>query len=575
MRRRASGSRWPLRVPRLGGPWLGLLLLAACGREDIEPGTEDVALDASPAPTTWFTDVTDDVGVDFVHDMGATDERHLPETMGGGGAVFDADSDGWLDLYLIQSGFLPVPPTERPADAPTNRLFTGLGDGRFTDATARSGDAADPGYGQGCAIGDVDDDGDIDVYVTNFGPDLLLANDGRARFSDVTANAGLGDPRWTAGATLFDADRDGDLDLYVTGYVEIDVTDPEWCGRTDPGWRSYCHPDRYPGLDDRFWRNDGSGRFTESSLTAGLVGTDGKGLGVVPVDMDLDGDLDLYVANDSVENKLWRNLGDRFEDATLISGTGVNANGATEAGMGLAAGDLDGDLDLDLYVTNFDNESNTLYRNDGEWFTDATVVSGLEGPSRLPVGFGTVAEDFDLDGDLDLAVANGHIIHNIELYHDGKRWRQKPHLYVNGGAGKFTRETALIGDLGGASLVGRGLLSGDLDRDGDADLVLIENGGRARILRNDAPASQTGSFTVRGLEPHAVVLARFDDGSEQLVVNGPAPTYYGACAPEARITVLPGRTLTQLERVSPAGTPIDVDLATEREARRWWLELPR
>ncbi|MEO0651347.1 MAG: VCBS repeat-containing protein, partial [Planctomycetota bacterium] len=466
---------------------------------------------------------------------------------------------------------LPVPGAAEDPRA-VNRLFLGREGLRFVDRTAASGAAADSGYGQGCAAGDVDGDGDTDLYVTNFGADRLFTNDGAARFADGTAASGLGDPRWTAGATFFDADRDGDLDLYVTGYVAIDVTDPEWCGRREAGWRSYCHPDRYAGLDDRFWRNDGSGRFREETLAAGLTSTAGKGLGALPVDADLDGDLDLYVANDSVENKLWSNTDGRFEDATLLSGTGVNGSGATEAGMGLAALDFDGDLDLDLYVTNFDNESNTLYRNDGQWFSDATVAAGLEGPSRLPVGFGVVAEDFDLDGDPDLVVANGHIIHNIELYHDGKRWAQRPQLYINGGR-RFTPGVDRAGDLARNPVVGRALLVGDLDRDGDGDLVLVECNGPARLLRNDAPAGDAGSWTVTGLEPHAVLRATLDDGGQRLLLNGPAPTYYGACAPEARVGLPPGRRLVTLERLSPAGPELELDGAREFAPGRWRLDL--
>jgi hypothetical protein len=551
-------------------------LLGACSGAEPSGDLESPAAGESAA---WFVDVTTSSGVDFVHQMGATEQRHLPETMGGGGALLDADGDGHLDLYLVQSGLLPAPGST-PVDAalrqgppPVNRLYLGDGDGTFADATARSGDAADPGYGQGCAAGDIDGDGDVDLYVTNFGPDLLLANRGDAHFDERSAEAGVRDERWTAGATFFDADRDGDLDLYVTGYVLVDVARPEWCGRQEAGWRSYCHPDRYPGLTDRLWINDGRGAFREESVARGMGDTGGKGLGAIPIDFDLDGDLDLYVANDSVENRLWRNADGRFEDATLLSGTGVNAGGMTEAGMGLACGDLDGDGDLDLYVTNFDNESNTLYRNDGEWFTDATVKAGLEAPSRLPVGFGVVAEDFDLDGDLDLAVANGHIIHNIELYHDGKRWRQPPQLYVNRGAGRFEERARLGGGLTATPRVGRALLSGDIDEDGDADLVLVECGGPARVLRNDAPSGERGSFTIRGAAPHAALIATFDDGTRQLVQAGPAPSYFGACAAEARVALGPGRRVVRVETVGPGGAPIDLTAAVERGSGRWWLDL--
>ena len=521
----------------------------------------------------WFEEVTASCGVDFVHDAGFSDQRHLPETMGGGGALIDADQDGDLDLYLVQSGPMPVgAAVRRESNFPPNQLFLGDGRGSFVDGTASSGDGANREYGQGVAAGDVDGDGRTDLYVTNFGPDALLLATGAHGFVDGTAAAGIDDPRWTAGATLFDADRDGDLDLYVTGYVSIDVDDPEWCGRTEPGWRSYCHPDRYPGLEDRFWRNEGDGRFVDGAGQAGLVGTDGKGLGAVPADFDLDGDLDLYVANDSVENRFWRNAENgRFDDETALSGAGVNGDGMTEAGMGLAVGDVDGDLDLDLYVTNFDNESNTLYRNDGEWFEDGTVVAGLEGPSRLPVGFGTVIEDFDADGNPDICVANGHIIHNIDLYHDGKTWRQPAQLYVGRGRGRFRTATDELGDLAGGPFVGRGLMQGDLDGDGDPDLVLIECGGPTHVYLNRA-ADDARGLLVRGLPPHAVIRASLADGSQRLAVAGPQPSYYCATAAEAFIGLGAEGEVTVLELVSPRVEAIDLDLAREVVPGHWVLQ---
>ncbi|MEZ5979364.1 MAG: VCBS repeat-containing protein [Planctomycetota bacterium] len=545
--------------------------LASCdGREAAPPGTADatgVSSAAAPEPSGgWFTDVTEPSGVDFVHVAGFTAERHLPETMGGGGALFDVENDGDLDLYLVQSGPLPIPETApRPQDAPPNRLFLGDGRGRFEDATARSGAAAHTGYGQGVAVGDVDGDGLQDLYVTNFGPDALLRNAGDARFVDATREAGLGDPRWTVGATFFDADLDGDLDLYVTGYVAIDVLHPEWCGDRRDGWRSYCHPDRYPGLPDVFYLNDGRGHFEIANEKSGLADTAGKGLGALPVDYDQDGDLDLYVANDSVENRLWRNRGDAtFEDATLESGTGVDVDGMTEAGMGLACGDVDGDLDVDLFVTNYDGESNTLYLGgkDGS-FTDGTVRAGMEAASRLPVGFGTVMCDFDLDGDLDVAVANGHIIHNIQLYEDGKTWAQPPALFVNRGDGRFDLAQDELGALGARDEVGRALLAGDLDGDGDEDLVLVTCGGRARVLRNDAGDGRA-ALVVRDVPPHAAVRVLFDDGGERLLVAGPQPSYAGSSAPDV-ITGLLDRRVTSVRVV---GDPRDLPPGSEFRSER-------
>jgi enediyne biosynthesis protein E4 len=519
--------------------------------------------DAHPASAGggWFTDVAAASGVVFVHDAGRTEEKHLPETMGSGGALCDLDGDGDLDLYLVQGG--PLPGREAGHPRPDNKLFLNDGHGRFTDATEQGGDARGSGYGMGVAPGDVDGDGDLDLYLTNFGPDVLLLNDGHARFTDATAASGLSDPRWTTAATFLDADADGDADLFVTGYVQVDLAHPIWCGDRKPGWRSYCHPDAYAGLPPRFWRNDGLGRFTDATAEAGLASDPahpGKGLGTIAFDVEPDGDLDLYVANDSVENKLWIHSGARFTDGTLLSGTGVDGQGRTEAGMGLATGDVDGDLDLDLIVTNFDDESNTLYRNDGGGlFSDVTAAAGLEGPSRLPVGFGVVLDDLDNDGDLDLVVTNGHIIDNIEKYHDGKSWKQRSQAFVNDGAGRFTEVTAQAGDLSRELLVGRGLYRGDIDDDGDLDLLLTQCNGRALLLANaggpgGAPAGR--AVLLSGLPHGTLVRARLASGRELVREAGTQTSYLGLGSPEVHVGLGDDR-LAGLS-LAPPGRPATV-----------------
>lgn len=508
------------------------LVMCSCGEEQRVVVSSEGASSESASARFRFVDTTASTGLSFRHDAGLSAERQLPETMGAGAAIFDADEDGDLDLYFVQSGPLPMEPARD--DVAPNELWLNDGGGSFRDHTSQSGAAAHRGYGMGVCVGDANGDGHDDLYVTNLGRDVLLSGDGAASFNDITASSGVDEARWTAGATFFDADADGDLDLYVTAYLEVDLHDPLHCGEHREGWRSYCHPDAYPGLRDRFWRNLGDGRFEDATLEAGFHDSAGKGLGVVASDLDGDHDLDLYVANDSVENRLWFNDGGgHFDDGTLLSGAGVNGMGMTEAGMGLATGDVDGDGRVDIYVTNFDDESNTLYRNDGDGlFTDVTARAGLEASSRLPVGFGTVLADLDDDGCLDIAVANGHIIHNIELYHDGKSWAQLPLCFAGDGAGRFEDVSAASGDLCKSAIVGRGLYAGDLDGDGDVDLVLTECNGPARLFENSGECAS--SVEILGLPQGTQVLFELEDGRSLLREAGPQPSYFGSSAPGVR-----------------------------------------
>jgi enediyne biosynthesis protein E4 len=429
---------------------------------------------------SWI-DVSDEAGVTFRHVRGVSAEKYLPETMGAGVAVLDYDGDGWMDIYLVQSGDVAV------GGGPPNRLLRNRGDGTFEDVTERAG-VGDRGYGQGAVAADFDGDSDIDLYVTNLGPNVLLRNEGDGTFSDVTRAAGVGDGAWSTSATFFDLEGDGDLDLYVVNYVEFSVDDPVECRERRADVVYYCHPDVYPMAPDTVFRNRGDGTFEPATDEGGLTDTVGKGLGVVAADLDLDGSTDLYVANDSTPNFLYRNLGGgRFEETGLVAGAAYNEEGLTEAGMGVDAGDVNGDGRLDLIVTNLSLETNSLYLRGETDYDDATRQSGLHGPSLMVLGFGVDLLDVDDDGDLDLFVANGDVNDNIELFNDALTWQQPAQVFLNDGAGHFTEVPASrLGDLA-TPRVGRGSASLDFDNDGRLDLVVSHNDDRARLYRNVSP----------------------------------------------------------------------------------------
>ncbi|HKY33273.1 MAG TPA: CRTAC1 family protein, partial [Candidatus Polarisedimenticolia bacterium] len=443
---------------------------------------------AAPSGIT-FTDVTREAGIAFRHVHGGSGEKHYVETMGSGACWFDHDGDGDIDLFAVNSGRLPG--YKGDADV-SSRLYRNDGGGRFTDVTAQAGVSNEGRYGMGCVAGDIDGDRDRDLYVTNFGPNVLYRNEGGGRFKDVTAESGTGDPRWSTSAAFADVDNDGDLDLYVANYIDFTLENNKFCGERKPGHRAYCHPDEYNGVPDTLYRNRGDGRFEDVSAAAGVADPIGKGLGVVFLDVNDDGWQDIYVANDKTINFLYLNKADgsgSFQDISMTAGTGFSESGMPQAGMGTDAADVNGDGRQDLIVTNLDYETNQLYVNNGDrTFTDGTYRAGLGEVNFLNVGFGADFLDYDNDADQDLLIVNGHILDNIALFKEKLTYAQPRSLLANDGSGFFKEVGPSLGPAFAEPNVGRGLAVGDMDDDGDLDLFVLNNDRPAQLLRNDGGA---------------------------------------------------------------------------------------
>ena len=434
-------------------------------------------------PLPQFVDIARQAGLAFRHTSGASADKHLVETMGSGGLFFDYDGDGWIDIFLVDGGSLADVSVAQRAQ---HRLYRNRGDGTFADVTARSG-IRHREYGMGACAGDVDRDGRPDLYITNYGPNVLYRNRGDGTFADVTASARVADPRWSASCAFADLDRDGDLDLWVVNYVEADRAHSPFCGDARSGVRFYCHPLKYEPLPSTVYRNDGTGVFTDVSAASGVGALRANGLGVVVADYDGDGLNDVFVANDTMPNFLFRNTGNlRFAETALASGIAVGADGKARAGMGIDTGDYDTDGRLDLVITNLDFEMHTLHRGlEHGLFAHTTTESGIGYPTLPFVGFGVAFLDFDNDAQLDIATANGHILDNAPQFRAGSTYAQRKLLFRNATLRRFIEVGRTAGPGFSATRVGRGLATGDIDNDGDLDLLVTNNGQDVELLRND------------------------------------------------------------------------------------------
>ena len=434
-----------------------------------------------PSGPITFTDVTAQAGIHFKHNSGAFGKKYLPETMGSGVCFLDYDNDGWQDILLVNSMDWPGHKSGKSFPA----LYHNNRDGTFTDVTRQAGLAVEM-YGLGCAVGDFDNDGKEDIYITTVGTNRLFHNLGNGKFADVTVKAGVGDPGFSASAVWFDYDNDGKLDLFVAHYIDWSIATDQYCSLDNKN-KSYCTPQTYKGQSSTLFHNKGDGTFENVTRRAGLYDPTSKSLGVAMLDFDNDGWMDLFVSNDTEPNKLYHNNRDgTFTDVAVAAGVAYSEAGTVRAGMGTDAADYDNSGRQGLVIGNFTNEGMALYHNDGSGLlADEGMTSGVSKMSMQSLTFGCFFFDYDLDGLMDILAVNGHVSDDISVVQPTMRYAQAPSLFRNRGKGKFEEVTAKVGQALPKPVVGRGAAYGDFDNDGDLDVLIVANNGYARLLRND------------------------------------------------------------------------------------------
>jgi hypothetical protein len=438
----------------------------------------------APIPVQ-YTDIRKAAGITFVQDSTQTEEKYYLETMGTGVAWLDYDQDGLMDLYFVQAGATDA---YKPARPLRSALYRNNGDGTFTDVTEKAGVGGEGHYGQGVAVGDFDNDGYPDLYVTGYGRAVLYHNNGNGTFTDVTAKAGVGDEgQWSTSAAWIDYDKDGYLDLVVTNYLDWTPKNNLWCGELAPGYRSYCNPGNYRGQKTRLYHNNRDGTFTDVSMKSGLGIPESKGMGVVVADFNNDGWPDIAIANDTWPNFLFINNHDgTFTESALIAGLAASEDGRYEAGMGIDAADVVGDGRMDVYITHLDMELNRLYRNNGDGtFTDDTYASGIGNKAMLLSGVAAKFIDYDNDGWPDIVQANGAMVDNVKLYHSEVSYKEPLLMFRNLGNGHFEKVSDSLGPDFVRPIAGRGLATADFFNDGAVGLAVVDRGDYPVLLRND------------------------------------------------------------------------------------------